>query len=333
MTGQPLLEVAHLSVRFGRRGLLAKPVTVIDDVSFTVDPGETVGLVGESGAGKSTIGRAVLGLVPIAGGTIGLDGVDVEGPEGTDARAGLQAVFQDPTGSLNPARRIGATLREPLEMHGGFSAEQAEARVTRMLEYVELPADAVNRLPRSFSGGQRQRVSIARALACEPRLVVCDEATSALDVLTRASVVDLLARVQHETGVAYLFITHDLPLVAAFADRVIVLYRGRVMESGPARAVAEQPCHPYTKALALAVPRLDLDEQAQRRKARQQVRASVEAAEPPQAGCPFAPRCPSAAEVCWTRRPLAAAVGDRTVACHLFDPEVEHPEKGTHHHG
>ncbi|MEU6261088.1 oligopeptide/dipeptide ABC transporter ATP-binding protein [Streptomyces sp. NPDC047043] len=328
MTEEPLLHVEHLSVRYRRRGMFAKPVTVIDDVSFTVRAGETVGLVGESGAGKSTIGRAVLGLVPTSGGVIRFEGVDLAGPDGTEARSRLQVVFQDPYGSLNPSRRIGATLREPLEVRHGLSSRAAGDRITDMLQQVELPADAVHRLPRGFSGGQRQRIGIARALAPRPRLVVCDEATSALDVLTRENVVDLLAQIQDETGVAYLFIAHDLPLVAGFADRVVVLYRGRVMESGPARVVGDDPRHPYTRALVLAVPGLDPDEQRRRRSARRELRATVDAAEPPADGCPFAPRCPSAADVCWTRRPRELPVEDRTVACHLFDPDVDHPEAG-----
>ncbi|WP_416978970.1 ABC transporter ATP-binding protein [Streptomyces sp. T028] len=328
MTEEPLLEVEHLSVQYRRPGMFAKPVTVVDDVTFSVRAGETVGLVGESGAGKSTVGRAVLGLVPTSGGVIRFEGVDLAGPGGAKARSRLQVVFQDPYGSLNPSRRVGATLREPLEVRHGLSSREAGERITRMLQRVELPADAQLRLPHGFSGGQRQRIGIARALTPRPRLVVCDEATSALDVLTREKVVGLLAQIQDETGVAYLFIAHDLPLVAGFADRVVVLYRGRVMESGPARVVGEDPRHPYTRALVLAVPGLDPDEQQRRRSARRELRATVNASEPPADGCPFAPRCPSAADLCWTRRPRQLRVEDRTVACHLVDPDVDHPESG-----
>jgi oligopeptide/dipeptide ABC transporter ATP-binding protein len=325
MADTPLLRVENLKVKFPRRGLFRPPVTVIDGVSFTVNQGETVGLVGESGSGKSTIGRAILGLAPVSAGSIAVDGKDLAGPDRQQAHAMVQVVFQDPYGSLNPARTIGATLREPLEVRHGLSAAESRERITRTLTRVGLPDGAVSRLPKGFSGGQRQRIGIARALTVSPRLVVCDEATSALDVLTRENVVELLGQLQAETGVAYLFIAHDLPLVAGFADRVVVLYRGRVMEQGPAHVVGDHPLHPYTKALVFAVPSLNPDEQRERRQARQAVGSIVNAAEPAARGCPFAPRCPSAADVCWTQQPRDLTVRDRTVACHLFDPDAGHP--------
>jgi oligopeptide/dipeptide ABC transporter ATP-binding protein len=325
MADTPLLRVENLKVTFRRRGLFRPSVTVIDDVSFTVNQGETVGLVGESGSGKSTIGRAILGLAPITAGSVTVAGKDLAGPDRRQAHAMVQVVFQDPYGSLNPSRTIGATLREPLEIKHGLSAAESRERITSTLTRVGLPDGAASRLPRGFSGGQRQRIGIARALTVSPRLVICDEATSALDVLTRESVVELLSQLQAETGAAYLFIAHDLPLVAGFADRVVVLYRGRVMEQGPAHVVGDHPVHPYTRALVLAVPSLDPGEQRKRRQARQAAGSIVNAAEPPARGCPFAPRCPSAADVCWNQQPRDLPMGDRTVACHLFDPDAGHP--------
>jgi oligopeptide/dipeptide ABC transporter ATP-binding protein len=319
-----LLELRDLHVAFRRRGRRKGPVAVIDGVTFTISSGETVGLVGESGSGKSTIGRAVLGLAPTTSGSIRFDGVALDGPDADAARAGLQVVFQDPYGSLNPARKIGDTLREALHVRHGLSAAAARARVDEMLRLVGLPADAGERLPIGFSGGQRQRIGIARALAGRPRLVVCDESTSALDLITRASVMQLLANIQDETQVAYLFIAHDLPLVTTFADRVVVLYRGRVMEQGPARAVGENPLHPYSRALIASVPTLDVDEQKRRRDFRRTRRTSIAEATtpPPETGCPFAPRCPEVMSVCWSQRPRDLVVDDRIVACHLFDPEI-----------
>jgi len=325
---EELLDVVDLTVHYRGAGWRAAAVRAVENVTFSVSAGETVALVGESGSGKSTIGRAVLGLVPLTTGSIRMDGVDLSDPGAEDARASLQAVFQDPYSSLNPSRTIGATLREPLEVLSNVTTEEATERVRMLLERVSLPPDAARRYPRSFSGGQRQRIGVARALTVGPRLVVCDEATSALDLITRANIMTLLAELQAETGVAYLFIAHDLALVASFADRVIVVYRGRVMEQGPARAVNDTPLHPYTRALIAAVPSPDPVEQRQRRKVRAATRAksTANAKQAPHEGCPFAPRCPSAAGVCWSVRPRNVDQGGgRTVACHLFDPSIEHP--------
>jgi oligopeptide/dipeptide ABC transporter ATP-binding protein len=319
-----LLDVRDLHVTFRPRGRRRRQAAVIDGVTFAIEPGETVGLVGESGSGKSTIGRAILGLAPTTSGSIHFDGVALDGPDADEARAGLQVVFQDPYGSLNPARTIGATLREALQVRHGMSPAAARARIEEMLHLVGLPADASERLPAGFSGGQRQRIGIARALAGQPQLVVCDEATSALDLITRASVMQLLADLQDKTQVAYLFIAHDLPLVTRFADRVVVLYRGRVMEQGPARSVGESPMHPYSRALVASVPTLDVDEQKRRRDVRK-TRGSSSAESTtslPETSCPFAPRCPQVMSVCWTQRPRDLVVEDRIVACHLYDSEI-----------
>ncbi|MFJ3800041.1 ABC transporter ATP-binding protein [Streptomyces sp. NPDC090088] len=333
-----LLSLDALDVTFTRRGRSKMPVRAVDRVSFDVTEGETVGLIGESGSGKTTIGRAVLGLTPVTGGHITFRGEDITTlrAERRSRFAGsLQAVFQDPYGSLNPARAVGRSLLEPLEAHAGRRSADLSAEITRMLDEVSLPAEAADRYPHAFSGGQRQRLGIARAFAPTPQLVVCDEATSALDVVTQAQILGLLQRLGTETGVAMLFITHNLPLVAYLAQRVVVLYRGRVMERGPARDIHEHPLHPYTKALTLAVPSSNPAVQRARRAERAEAVSvnSANATAPPAQGCPFAPRCPKAADTCVTSRPADTPVGNRVIACHLFDSRSGHPQapaaKGT----
>lgn len=330
----PLLTVNDLQVHYKRPGFRTVPVKAVDHVSFTLAQHETVGLVGESGSGKSTIGRALLGLAPISNGQVVLNGHDI-----TQTKAGnrkhiasdLQVIFQDPYGSLNPARTIGKTLAEPLEVAGEVDTEAALGEIRSLLAKVRLPEDAVDRYPHAFSGGQRQRVAIARALAINPKLIVCDEAISALDVVTQAQVLNLLGELQRETGVAYLFIAHNLPVVSYFSDRVLVLYRGRIMESGPAAGIHDKPAHPYSQALRAAVPVPRVAEQRNLRALRQgAVRVTTaQAKAAPDQGCPFAPRCPYVADVCWTKRPTDAAFGDRAVACHVFDATSGHPQAGS----
>jgi oligopeptide/dipeptide ABC transporter ATP-binding protein len=329
MTVEPLLDVSDLRVTYRQRGWRKPTVVAVDGVSFTVNPGETVGLVGESGSGKSTIGRAILGLVDPAVGTIDVDGHRV-GASGTAKAIAsvLQVVFQDPYSSLNPSRTIGRTLTEPLEVQRQVSRADADAEVKRLLDSVSLPAGSAGRLPHSFSGGQRQRIGIARSLAVSPKLIICDEALSALDLVTQAHVLNLLRRLQSELGVAFLFIAHNLPVVAQLSHRVIVLYRGRIMEQGPAEDIHNAPLHPYTTALLAAVPVPDPVEQRRRRTSRAESLSSdtANAVEPPVDGCPFAPRCAHADDVCWKRIPTVTVVGERQLACHLFDPASGHPE-------
>lgn len=262
----PLLRLDKLTVRYRRgRRLLAPAVSEVD---LTVGPGETVALVGESGSGKSTIGNAVLGLVPPADGRIEFAGEDVTRASASRRRAltkDLQAVFQDPYGSLNPMRTIGQTLVEPLRAHRLRVDERT--RVTEALARVGLPADAADRYPGQFSGGQRQRVAIARALIVGPKLVICDEPTSSLDLSIQAQVLNLLVQLRREEGLSYLFITHDLAVVRHIAHRVVVLYRGQVVESGPTAEVCDNPQHRYTQALLAAVPDPDPVEQRARRRA------------------------------------------------------------------
>jgi ABC-type oligopeptide transport system ATPase subunit len=263
-----LLKVSGLTVSY-RRG--RRRFTALDDVTLEVGAGQTVALVGESGSGKSTLGNTVLGLVPAEAGTVFFDGEDITQASARKRRAlarQIQAVFQDPYGSFNPVRTVGQALAEPLRAH---NEENIKPRVAAALERVGLTADAANRYPGQFSGGQRQRIAVARALMLSPRLIVCDEPLSALDLSVQAQVLNLLKDLQRELGISYLFITHDLAIVRHIADRVVVLYRGRVMEAGPASEVCDHPGHPYTRRLISAAPVPDPARQRARRHAYRQL--------------------------------------------------------------
>ncbi|MCZ2840155.1 ATP-binding cassette domain-containing protein [Modestobacter sp. VKM Ac-2985] len=266
----PLLEIDDLRVAFPGRGFRARPIEVLHGVSLTLGEGEVLGLVGESGSGKTTIGRATLGLVAASGGTIRFQGEDITHAGTAQRRAlarDIQVVFQDPYSSLNPALTIEDILSEPLIVQG-VTARDARARVLGLLDKVELPKDAGQRLPREFSGGQRQRVAIARALAPGPKLIICDEPVSALDLSTQALVLELLMDIQRETGVSYLFISHDLGVVRHVSHRVAVIYQGDIVETGRAATVTSTPDHPYTRRLLLASPVADPVEQRRRREER-----------------------------------------------------------------
>ncbi|AIY03217.1 oligopeptide ABC transporter ATPase [Arthrobacter sp. PAMC 25486] len=272
-----LLQIQDLVTEFPTRGWRNPPVRVLKGISLDVKPGETVGLVGESGSGKTTIGRAVLGLAPVTGGKVLFDGRDISDLKPAARRAvskDIQVVFQDPYTSLNPAMTITDILSEPLVVQG-MSGAKARARVAGLLERVQLPADAAARLPREFSGGQRQRVAIARALAMEPKLIVCDEPVSALDLSTQARVLDLFLEIQEQTGVAYLFISHDLAVVRHLSHRVCVLYRGEVVEFGEADQVTSEPRHDYTRRLLMASPIADPVRQRHRREERRALAAAA----------------------------------------------------------
>lgn len=271
----PLLEVRNLVVRYGKNSTPA-----VDDVSFTIGRGETLGLIGESGSGKTTIGRAILGLVPVTSGQILFQGRDITRASAAERRAlrgDLRAVFQDPFSSLNPRRPIGDAIGEPLRVAGVSKLERA-ARTAAVLQSVGLPGGSADRYPRQFSGGQRQRIAIARALVTDPRLVVCDEAVSALDLSTQAQVLNLLADLRRGSDLGYLFIAHDMAVVEFLAQRVVVLYRGRVMEEGVTDEVIRDPQNPYTRVLMAASPVPDPDEQARRRELWQVLRAEAKAA-------------------------------------------------------
>lgn len=263
-----LLQVDDLSVTFPRRGFRAEPFVALKAASLTLRPGETLGLVGESGSGKSTLGRAILGLVPAATGSILFHGEDITHASRRRRRQlsrDMQVIFQDPYSSLNPSLTIGDILAEPLAAQG-IDRDQARRRVRELLDRVHLPTDAASRLPREFSGGQRQRVAIARALALEPKLIVCDEPVSALDLTTQAHILDLLIDLQDSTGVAYLFISHDLNVVRHISHRVTVMRHGRLIETGPAETVTRSPSHPYTQRLLLSSPVADPTAQRERRR-------------------------------------------------------------------
>jgi len=263
----PLLAVDQLVVEYPSKHFRAKPFRALTDINITIGRGETLGLVGESGSGKTTLGRAILGLAPVTGGKISFDGKDISHATRKDRRVlsrDLQVVFQDPYTSLNPALEIGDILAEPLGVQGMESAA-AKKRVKELLDQVGLPSDAINRLPREFSGGQRQRVAIARALALSPKLIVCDEPVSALDLSTQARVLDLFLQIQKDTGVSYLFVSHDLDVVRHISHRVAVMYHGEIVEQGPAGVVTSDPDHPYTQRLLLASPVPDPDRQEERR--------------------------------------------------------------------
>jgi oligopeptide/dipeptide ABC transporter ATP-binding protein len=313
-TTAPLLEVNDLVIRYGR-----SPMAAVDVVSLSIAPGETVGLVGESGSGKTTIGKAILGLQKVTSGTISYAGTDIThaGPKQRRGLGGdLRAIFQDPYSSLNPRLTVGASISQPL-LVAGVSRAEALDKAREMLLAVGLPADAVDRYPRQFSGGQRQRIAVARALITEPSLVICDEPVSALDLSTQAQVLNLLADLREQRGLAYLFIAHDISVVTFLAQRVVVLYRGQVMESGPSREVTQRPRHPFTQALTAASPVPRPAEQAERRAKREA--SGVKTAGVVDAtgvGCPFAARCPLATEICRTERPELRQLGGSQVACH-----------------
>ncbi len=263
----PLLTVDQLVVEYPSKKFRAKPFRALTDINISIGRGETLGLVGESGSGKTTLGRAILGLAPVTGGRISFDGKDISHASRKDRRVlsrDLQVVFQDPYTSLNPALEIGDILAEPLGVQG-LEAAAAKKRVKELLDQVGLPSDAINRLPREFSGGQRQRVAIARSLALSPKLIVCDEPVSALDLSTQARVLDLFLQIQQDTGVSYLFVSHDLDVVRHISHRVAVMYHGEIVEQGPAGVVTADPDHPYTQRLLLASPVPDPDRQEQRR--------------------------------------------------------------------
>lgn len=271
-----LLRVDELSVEFSvRRGWRRRRFRAVDRVSFAIGQGRTLGLVGESGSGKTTIGRAILGLAPVTAGSIVFDGQEISALGRAERRRlsrDIQVVFQDPYSSLNPSIAVGDLLSEPLRP-AGWSPPDADRRVRELLDQVGLPSDAAGRLPHEFSGGQRQRIAIARALALSPRLIVCDEPVSALDVSTQALVLDLLLQLQWQTGVSYLFISHDLEVVRHISHDIATLYHGRLIESGPAEVVMSNPRENYTRELIMAAPVPDPDLQAQRRAARQQLKA------------------------------------------------------------
>jgi oligopeptide transport system ATP-binding protein len=266
-----LLEVNNLKTWFPiRRGLLQRTVghvKAVDDVSFFVRRGETLGLVGESGCGKTTVGRTLLRLIPNSGGAVRFDGRDVLSAGALDLRKlrrEMQIIFQDPGGSLNPRMRVGRIIGEPLEVHGITSGDETRVRVEELLMKCGLWKQAADRYPHEFSGGQRQRIGIARALSLNPRLIVCDEPTSALDVSIQSQILNLLADLQQEMGLSYLFISHDMAVIHHICDRIAVMFNGKIVEEGTREEIINAPKHEYTRALLSAVPEADPRRKKQR---------------------------------------------------------------------
>jgi peptide/nickel transport system ATP-binding protein len=316
-----LVDVQGLGKRFPVRGT-GRWLHAVDDVAFTLERGECVGLVGESGCGKSTLVRLVTRLLDPTSGRIAFDGRDVgavparsfaHAPE----RSRIQMVFQDPADSLNPRFTAFDTIAEPLRRLGRLAGGTLRARVDELAELVGLPRELLGRFPHQLSGGQQQRVGIARAIALEPALLVLDEPTSALDVSVQAVILHLLADLRRRLGMTYLFVSHDLNLVRLMSDRVLVMYLGRIVESGPVGAVFDRPRHPYTRALVSAIPVLD----PRARRARLRLKGEpLSPIDPPPTVCRFHGRCPDGFERCTREMPALRAVGPgHAAACHRLD--------------
>src|SRR5256712_3692750 len=303
-----LLEVKNLKVHFPfKHGLFSRAkqfVRAVDDVSFTLESGETLGLVGESGCGKTTLGRAIVRLIEPAAGNVLFEGDDItrlDGAELRGQRRKLQMIFQDPHGSLNPRMTAGEVVGEAIDIHKlADSAAARQQRIEGLLKSVGLDATHAQRYPHEFSGGQRQRIGIARALAVEPKLIVCDEPVSALDGSVQAQIINLLQDLQAERGIAYLFIAHDLAVVEHISRRVMVMYLGKVVELSGAKSLVDLAKHPYTQALLSAVPVVDPDSKRQRIVLPGDVPSPIQ----PPSGCPFHPRCPVAETRCKTEVPI-----------------------------
>jgi oligopeptide/dipeptide ABC transporter ATP-binding protein len=322
MIAPPLVNADNVSVVFSRRRLLGRtpPVRAVTDVSLSVAKAEAVGVVGESGSGKSTLGRLMLGLLAPTAGHVAFDGKRLDGLPAAEWRAlrrRMQIVFQDPYGSLDPRRRVGAQIMDGLAIHGLLPSADQPAKARELLALVGLDPTHAERFPHEFSGGQRQRVGIARALATGPEFLVADEPVSSLDVSIQAQVLELLARLRGELGLAMLFISHDLAVVRHLCDRVAVMYLGRVMEEGPAKAVLDRPRHPYTRALVSATPRV---------KGAKTARIILPGDPPsptaPPSGCVFRTRCAHAVGACAESVPALEAVGERHAAACLRLVEI-----------
>ena len=322
----PLLQVEglvkHFPVKRGLFGRTTGAVRAVDGVSFTLQAGQTLGVVGESGCGKSTLGRLLLRLIEPTAGRVVFNGTELgtlNDAELRTQRRAMQLIFQDPYSSLNPRMTVGQTLAEPLRLHGLHQGRHTE-RVAELLQTVGLAPEHAPRYPHEFSGGQRQRIGIARALAVEPRLIVCDEAVSALDVSVQAQVVNLLQDLQQRLGLAYIFIAHDLAVVRHIATHVAVMYLGRVVEWADKQTLFAAPRHPYTQALLSAIPLPEPPSEALRQRQRLVLAGDVPSPSNPPPGCHFHTRCVPARPACsQSAPPLAdASDGSHAVACHFW---------------
>ncbi|WP_413990785.1 ABC transporter ATP-binding protein [Labrys okinawensis] len=324
---KPLLNVENLTKHYAvGTGFLKKSIPLVravEDVSFSVEKGETFCIVGESGCGKSTVARLLMGLVQPTAGHVLLNGTDIAGLRGDELRASrksIQMVFQDPYSSLNPRLTAAKIITESVENFERLGRKQREALAGELLTKVGISPDAMHRLPSEFSGGQRQRLGIARALALNPSLIIADEAVSALDVSVQAQILNLLMDLQQETGIAFVFISHDLSVVEHIGHRVAVMYLGRIVELAPCEELFKTPVHPYSEALIAAAPLPDPT------RVRSEVPVEGEVPSPinPPSGCAFHPRCPLAIERCRTSVPRLVRMTDgRFVACHVRAPAEE----------
>lgn len=319
--GEKLLRVEHLKKYF-KSGKTA--VKAVDDVSLDIFRNETLGVVGESGCGKSTLGRTIAQLYNATGGDVFFEGKNVQDMSRKklkEMRRDMQVIFQDPFSSLNPRMTVGDIIGEPLDLHKVAKGKEREDRIKELLDVVGLDAEHMNRYPHEFSGGQCQRIGIARALALEPKFIICDEPVSALDVSVQAQVIKLLKSLQEKMGLTYLFIAHDLSVVKHISDRVAVMYLGKIVEVMDAKVLNSEPLHPYTQALLSAVPEPDVNKKSRERII---LKGDIPSPANPPSGCSFRTRCPMAMEICSQVEPQLREVRpNHYVSCHLYNEESE----------
>ena len=324
----PLVKVRDLKMYFPIHSGLFRThvgdIKAVDGISFDIMPGETLGLVGESGCGKSTVGRSILRLYDVTGGTVEINGSEIAHVDRDSLRSKrpmMQMIFQDPQASLNPRMTVASIIGEPLDEHMKLSSDERLARIYELMDWVGLNRAFAKRYPHEFSGGQRQRIGIARALALNPKFIVCDEPIAALDVSIQAQVVNLLEELQDRLDLTYLFISHDLSMVRHIADRVAVMYLGRIVEVASREALFAEPLHPYTQALLSAVP--EPDPELERHRKPIVLQGDVPSPANPPKGCNFSTRCPKVMDICRQIEPEVRDFGGgRQVACHLYSENM-----------